>query len=247
VSPGTEVTNDGRLRLFFLLVVLVALGAYAATQRPWVVGSNGGSAVAAAPTNCPAAAAPALRTVDLQHLNRLREGITAEAVFGAELHSYEEGFVGTAAAFSDQEPTMQPISTSDEGVEAGYEIRWWTPSRHDVVADVWAFEDANSAGEFVDQATSSRCRTAARETMAPAPDGGVNLEWRNPFGFMQQDLYLQRGARVYRLSVVVPGAPDHPVIPVRREGFKLVDALGCELVGLSCGLEHAAAGEATSI
>lgn len=134
MSPGTEVTNDGRLRLLFLLVILVALGAFAVTQRPWVVGSNGGSAVAA-PTDCPGAAAPALRTVDLQGLNRLRQSITAEAVFGAELHSYEEGFVGTAAAFSDQEPTMQPISTSDQGVEAGYEIRWWTPSRHDVVAD----------------------------------------------------------------------------------------------------------------
>jgi hypothetical protein len=226
--------NDGRLRLLFLLAVLVALGAYAATQRPWVVGSNGGSAVAAAPTNCPGSATPALRTVDLQDLNRLREGITAEAVFGTELHSYEEGFVGTAAAFSDQEPTMQPISTSDEGVEAGYEIRWWTPSRHDVVADVWAFGDAGSAGEFVDQATSPRCRTAARETTAPAPDAGVDLEWRNPFGFMQQDLYLQRGVRVYRLSVVVPGAPDHPVTPVRREGFELVNGLGCELLDLSC-------------
>lgn len=236
MSPGTEVSNDGRLRLLFLLLILAGLAAYAVTQRPWALGGDEESAAAAALSNCPSATTPQLQTVDLDRLDRLRDGITAQAVFGAELHSYEEGFVGTAAAFSDQEPTMQPISTSDQGVEAGYEIRWWTPSRHDVVADVWLFEDAGSAEEFVDRATSRRCRVSARETMAPVPKGGVDLEWRNPFGFMQQDLYLARGPRVYRLSVVVPGAPDHPVASVRREGFKLVNALGCELLGLSCGL-----------
>jgi hypothetical protein len=234
VPPASEVSNDGRLRLAFLLLILAVLAGYAVTQRAWVVGGGGGDAAAAAPSNCPDARTPPLQVIDLDRLDRLRDGIGSVAVFGAPLHSYEEGFVGTAAAFSDQEPTMQPISTSDQGVEAGYEIRWWTPSRHDVVADVWAFENAESAAEFVDWATSPRCRTMARETMAPAPDGGVNLEWRNPFGFMQQDLYLRRGARVYRLSVVVPGAPDHPVTSVRREGFGLVNSLGCGLLNLSC-------------
>jgi hypothetical protein len=240
------VSNDGRLRLLFLLLILAGLAAYAVVERPWTVGGEGSAAVAASST-CPENATPALRTVDLEQLNRLREGITAEAVFGADLHSYEEGFVDTAAAFSDQEPTMQPIGSSDEGVEAGYEIRWWTPSRHDVVADVWLFEDAAGAETFVDAATSRRCREAARETMAAAPDGGVNLEWRNPFDFMQQDLYLERGARVYRLSVVVPGAPDHPVISTRREGFELVDALGCEVLGLSCGLHHQSVSNLTTL
>lgn len=234
------MSNDGRLRLFFLLLILAVLVAYAVIQRPWVVGSNGAAAVAAS-SNCPNTTIPGLRTVDLEQLDRLRDGITAQSVFGTDLHSYEEGFVGTAAAFSDQEPTMQPISTSDQGVEAGYEIRWWTPNRQDVVADVWLFEDADAAADFIDRATSARCRDSARETMAPMPDGGVNLEWRNPFGFMQQDLYLPWGPRVYRLSVVVPGAPDHPVSLVRREGFRLVDALGCELLDLSCGLHRPAA------
>lgn len=243
MSPGTEISNDGRLRLLFLLLILAGLVAFAIAQRPWVVGSSSGGAAIAASSNCPDATVPMLQTVDLDRIDRLRDGIAAEAVFGADLHSYEEGFVGTAAAFSDQEPTMQPISTSDQGVEAGYEIRWWTPSRHDVIADVWLFEDADSADGFLDLATSRRCREAARETMAPVPEGGVNLEWRNPFGFMQQDLFLARGSRVYRLSVVVPGAPDHPVIAVRREGFKLVDALGCELLGLPCGL-HSEVGAA---
>jgi len=237
VSPGTEVSNDGRLRLLFLLLILAALVAYGVTQRPWAI--HGAGAEAAAPrSSCPTEKAPTLRTIGLEQLDRLREGISAEAVFGGDLHSYEEGFVGIAAAFSDAEPTMQPISTSDQGVEAGYEIRWWTPSRHDVVADVWLFEDGDSAADFIDQATSLRCRESARKTMAPAPQGGVDLEWRNPFCFMQQDFYLGRGPRVYRLSVVVPGAPDHPVGPVRHEGFEMVNALGCELADLPCGLHR---------
>jgi hypothetical protein len=231
------VSNDGRLRLVFLLMVLAAVSGYAVTQHPWTGDGDGKEAVAAA-SNCPETETPALRTVDLKRLDRLRQEIIAPAVFGADLHSYEEGFVGTAAAFSDQEPTMQPISTSDKGVEAGYEIRWWTPSRHDVVADVWLFEDADAAGDFLDRATSTRCREEARETTASRPGGGVNLEWRNPYGFMQQDLYLARGPRVYRLATVVPGAPDHPVSSVRHEGFKLANALGCELLGLPCGLHR---------
>lgn len=239
MSPGTEVSNDGRLRLLVLLAILAGLAAYALTQRPWAV-SDVGAAPAAPPSHCPMEKTPALRTVTLDGIDRLREGITAEAVFGAGLHSYEEGFVGVGAAFSDQEPTMQPISTSDEGVEAGYEIRWWTPGRHDVVADVWLFEDAGSAEDFIDQATSLRCRESARKTMAPTPPGGVDFEWRNPFGFMQQDLYLARGSRVYRLAVVVPGAPDHPVGSARHEGFELANALGCELLDLPCGLHRPA-------
>lgn len=237
MPPGSEVSNDGRLRLLVLLVILASLLAYAVTQRPWTIRGTGAEA-AAAPSNCPMEKAPVLQTVDLEQLNRLRAGITAEAVFGTDLHSYEEGFVGIAAAFSDQEPTMQPISTSDQGVEAGYEIRWWTPTRHDVLADVWLFEDADSAGDFIDQATNLRCREGARKTMAAVPEGGVDFEWRNPYGFMQQDLFLSRGARVYRLSVVVPGAPDHPVSRVRHEGFDLVNALGRELLDLPGGLHQ---------
>jgi hypothetical protein len=237
VSPGKEISNDGRLRLLFLLLILAALAAYAVSERPWTI-KDAGAEVSAVPSDCPSEKVPTLRTVDLDQIDRLRDGISAEAVFGAGLHSYEEGFVGVGAAFSDQEPTMQPISTSDEGVEAGYEIRWWTPSRHDVVADVWLFENADGAHDFIDQATSLHCRESARKTMAPAPQGGVDFEWRNPFGFMQQDLYLEQGPRVYRLALVAPGAPDHPVSSVRREGFQLVNALGCELLGLPCGLHR---------
>jgi len=93
----TEVSNDGRLRLIFLLLILVGLAAYAVVQRPWTVHGAGAEAMAPSPS-CPAEKVPALRTVGLEQLNRLREGIVAETVFGVDLHSYEKGFVGTAAA-----------------------------------------------------------------------------------------------------------------------------------------------------
>jgi hypothetical protein len=230
------VSNDARLRLLLLLLVLTALAAYAVVQRPWE--SDGEEVAAASPSTCPAAASPTPRTISLGRLARLRSEISPQAVFGADLDSYEEGFIGTAAAFSDAEPTMQPIGTADEGVPAAYEYRWWTPSGHDVVADVWVFDNSGSARDFLTQASSPRCRQAATAAAARFPTDGRNLEWRNPFGFMQQDLFFARGPHVYRLAVVAPRAPHDPVSTSRRAGFELVNALGCELLGLTCGLRR---------
>jgi hypothetical protein len=233
------VSNDARLRLGLLLLILVALAFYAVLQRPWE-GDDGAEVVIAAPSSsaCATDAMPSPKTIDLDRLGRLRSEVSSQAVFGVDLDSYEEGFVGTTAAFSDAEPTMQPIGTSIGGVPAGYEYRWWTPSRHDVVADVWFFDSPARAEDFLARASSPRCRQAATAASAVAPAGGRDLEWRNPFGFMQQDLFFARGSRVYRLAVVAPGAPHKPVPAQRRAGFRLVNALGCELLGLACALRR---------
>lgn len=238
MPPGTEVSNDARLRLVFLLLVLIALAAYAAVQRPWETG--GGEEVASASPACPASEVPIPKTVGLSQLARLRSEISAPPVFGVDLDSYEEGFVGTAAAFSDAEPTMQPIGSADEGVPAAYEYRWWTPSGHDVVADVWVFDDSASARDFLAQASGPRCRQAATAAAAPFPAGGRNVEWRNPFGFMQQDLFFARGPRVYRIAVVAPRANEESVVS-RREGFKLVNVLGANLLRSKSGARESVA------
>ena len=232
------MSNDARLRLAFLLLVLIALAAYAVLQRPWE--GDGEEVVAASSSACSAGASPIPRTISLGQLARLRSEISSQAVFGADLDSYEEGFVGTAAAFSDAEPTMQPIGTADEGMPAAYEYRWWTPSGHDVVADAWVFDDSGGARDFLAQASSPRCRQAAMSAAARFPADGRNVEWRNPFGFMQQDLFFARGPRVYRIAVVAPRANEESVA-LRREGFKLVNVLGGNLLRSKSGATESVA------
>lgn len=121
---------------------------------------------------------------------------------------------------------MQPLVGSEGVVPAGYEIRWWAPSGHDVAADVLLFEDADIARDFFDRAVDTRCREAATTASASYPTGGVDLEWRNPYGYMQQDLFLVRGPRVYRFSVVRPQDKGVPDAGRRKEGFRLVNSLG---------------------
>ena len=56
-----------------------------------------------------------------------------------------------------------------------------------------------------------------------------NLQWRNPLGFMQQDAYLQRGRRVYWVSVVRPRSEAVSSARGRQEAFALVDDMACRL------------------
>lgn len=226
------------MRLVLLLAILVALSGYAVTHVDW---DEGGEAeVLASPARCSVQRVPDLREVSAERLVELREEITSEVLFGSFFHPYEEGTVDPLSAWTDNEP-VQLTAEGDEEVEAGYEMRWWVPSGHDVVADVLVFADARGARDFVDRAASVRCREEATAQPAPFPDGGRNLEWRNPLGYMQQDLFLARGPRVYRLAIVPPGERQTPSIAIRKEGFALVNALGCALLKSDCGSPEAAA------
>ncbi|HET8814525.1 MAG TPA: hypothetical protein VFM51_06180 [Solirubrobacterales bacterium] len=205
-----------------------------------VQGEEGGEEeVFASPAPCSLENVPDLREVPSQRLIELREGITSEVLFGSFFHPYEEGTVGPLSAWTDSEP-VKLTANPDEEVEAGYEMRWWVPSGHDVLADVLVFADAGSAHDFVTRAASVRCRQEATAQPAPFPHGGRNLEWRNPLGWMQQDLFLARGPRVYRLTVVPPGEIETPSTSIRDEGFAIVNSLGCALLEIECGSPEAA-------
>jgi hypothetical protein len=210
-----------------LLTALACLLVYAWSQ--WS-GGRGEEVAAATQSNCPSGGAPSLREVSFERWRRLQEEISAQVLFGTDLDPYEQGMVGPLLAWTDEEPSMRPLADYEGRVPAGYEIRWWAPTGHNVVADLMLFEDAQSARDFVDRAASTRCREKATAAAASSPAGGRNLEWRNPYGFMQQDLFLARGARVYRLSVVPPGDNGMPTEERREEGFRLVNALGAALL-----------------
>jgi hypothetical protein len=227
MSPGTEVSSDTRLRVGVLLVILVAVLVFVWFQWP---DADGEEVAVTAGSSCPSEKAPALREVSLNRMAELREGISAQAIFGVDLDPYEQGLVDPGMAWTDQEPSMQPLVGSKGRVPAGYEIRWWAPTGHNVTAAVMLFADPSSARSFVALASSTRCRSASTSAAAPLPTGR-NLEWRNPYGYVQQDLFLVRGSRVYRLAVVPPGEVEEPNPKLRREGFRLVNGMGAALLG----------------
>ncbi len=121
--------------------------------------------------------------------------------------------------------------TAPEG-PGGYELRWWDDDKDDVVADVLQFGDPAAAMDYFRLAASARCRPAGAAVAASSPPGGRDIAWRNPDGALQQDLFILRGARVYRVSVVLAGSEAG--LAARDGGFALADALACELPQAGC-------------
>jgi hypothetical protein len=119
-------------------------------------------------------------------------------------------------------------------VPGGYEMRWWMPNGDDLVADGFLFASANEAQNFLRQATKTDCRSRGSVHDAAFPAGGHNLGWVNPDHFAQQDLYIRRDRRVYRVAVVKAGVSDSIASGAETEAFALVDGLACFLPGTSC-------------
>lgn len=149
--------------------------------------------------------------------------------FERGLWPYELGPIDSIAAWSDSNP-----GTSITTDQAGYEMRWWMRNRDDVVADAWVFSDAMQAHDYFTRASSSRCRPASTAVAASFPPGGRDVEWRNPDGFAQEDLYLLRGRRVYRVSVVKAGVGASATVAARLAAFSLINELACALPDAGC-------------
>jgi hypothetical protein len=125
-------------------------------------------------------------------------------------------------------------SLAAQRVPGGYEMRWWMPNGDDLVTDGFVFASANEAQSFLRQATKTNCRLRSSVHDASFPAGGRNLGWVNPDHFAQQDLYIQRERRVYRVAVVKAGVSDSIAPHAETEAFALVDGLACFLPGTGC-------------
>jgi hypothetical protein len=75
----------------------------------------------------------------------------------------------------------------------------------------------------VDHAPGTECRKNATQAKAESPAGGRYLEWANPPVFPQQDLFLLRRRRVYRVSVVQPGVSPTVSKEKRQAGFDFIE------------------------
>jgi hypothetical protein len=116
----------------------------------------------------------------------------------------------------------------------GYELRWWAANGDDVVADGFIFAETDQARAFFEQAANAVCRPSSATFPTSSPPDGRDLAWRNPDGFAQEDLYLLRGQRVYRVGVVRAGAGGEITAPQRSAAFSLVNGLACALPGAAC-------------
>jgi hypothetical protein len=210
----------------------------------WKLDLFSGGGAGAAARSCPIDEAPVLAAVGparLAGFQRDLEGMIAsrEARFPEEkgLNPYEQGVITEAAAWTDMEPGNAGVPSSGRH-PGGFEMRWWTVGRDDVVADIFLFEHAAAAKQYVDLAASPDCRSKASQRQALFPPQAYNLEWSNPYSYAQQDVYLQRGPRVYRVSVVQPGVRATVGAATRLTGFHLVNELACELPGAGCDREQ---------
>jgi hypothetical protein len=121
-------------------------------------------------------------------------------------------------------------------VPGAYEMRWWAPDRDDVVADVFVFERVAQARDFFERASSARCRPAGVQMPASSPLHARDLVWLNPDDVFQEDVYLLRGQRVYRVGDVrqPQGGRMGPSVAERRVAFSIVNGLACALADSGC-------------
>jgi len=233
-DPQTRAPR--RSRVSERLTALLALLACVFGLLVYLV-SGGSSRSDTSASSCPSASSPEVVSVNPSALGPLRASV-ARVLPGRIGRLYEEGPVVSGAAWSDDLP-LAPALSPTALRPASYEMRWWSPNRDDIVADVFVFADAATAQRFSERALSTRCRRSGSE----APSGHLaqagNLTWSNPEGFVQADVYLTRGNRVYRVAAVPAVAKGHS-LSARRLGraFYTIDALACLIPQAGCGLAN---------
>jgi hypothetical protein len=222
-----------RVRLSALLVCLAA-AVVALLGTNTSAFSTGGGSSGGARAGCIPAAVPTLASVRLDGIKDLRASLLR--VMRPIGSRYEWGTVAPASAWSDNTP--QRLFQSGLTVSSwpgSYEMRVWARDRDDVVADVFLFANISQARRFFDQATSVQCHRDGKAQPASRPPDCRNLVWLNPDGFTQEDVFLLRGPRVYRIGEVRLKRPSVPPSIEQRAGLSAVDALACSLNGAGCG------------
>jgi hypothetical protein len=216
-----------RIRLSLLLSCCLALALALVAAR------SGALSHATAGTPCSLAGAPRVVHVTAAELGGLRASV-APAMPDRIGRLYEEGAVESVSFWSDALPGPPPVLATTPR-PGGYEMRWWTPNRDDVVADVLLFDTAAHARGFLLRAATPNCRPAARAAAAQWPAAARNLRWVNPDGFAQADAMFARGPRVYRVAIVQTGrAARTPTAADLRRAFRVVDTLACLLPAAAC-------------
>jgi hypothetical protein len=175
---------------------------------------------------------PPLATVDFPGLYSLRGSLLGVMSPLARVR-YAAGIVSTEVAWSDNSPARLRSSRLEGGLwPASYEMRTWAGNGEDIVADVFQFASAGQAQSFFERAASTHCHRAATEREASRPPRARNLVWVNPDGPTQEDVYMLRGTRVYRVGEV--RVERQPAGVEQQAGVSRVNTLACALPGAAC-------------
>lgn len=231
--------EDWRARLAVLLMCLAALLLYVVLASPHFFGNGGSenetSAAGIWARGCPSDDAPKVDQINRKQLPELRAA-TTRVMRGRHGRVYEVGIVNADVVWSDNSPQPGAVAFRlASSAPAAYEMRWWAPNKDDVVADVFVFLGSGEARDFFDRASSPRCRTGSSNSRVVQPLNARDLAWINPDKALEQDIFLVRGRRVYRIVDVPPVSRYHnKVIRGLRTTFHIINELGCGLPLSGC-------------
>lgn len=236
-TPPAARPTHRRVRLTGLLVcLLVAIVSLLGTRTTLLdtVGIGGNGSAQGASTWCAPRGLPTPASTDRHDLIQLRDGLL-RAFAVTRGRGYSGGVIAPEDMWSDNLPLGARASRLAGGRwPAGYEVRWWT-RYYDLAADVLVFGTPHRALAFFRQAASTDCHRDGAQQRAPWPPEARNLAWLNPDHAAQNDVFLLRGRRVYRVAAVrLDDAPEETARVQRRIGAKLADTLACVLPGADC-------------
>lgn len=215
-------------RLAFLLVVLAGVATYGV---PRIIANA--SAGASPPPLC-SLVVPSLAKASIPEIERTADYYAGLYALLGRGRLDVWGLQEPSAAWADNPPRYVGLPHVLL-VDAGLEMRWWSPAGDHLGASMFVFPDSRSADKFVSEASSSRCRMAAVSAAISQPPSARALVWDNPEGYLQADVYFARGNVVYRLAAV--GAGPTGERPTRADVPPLLgvaDGLACALTYAGC-------------
>jgi hypothetical protein len=233
------VKNQRTRRAILLGCLALAVAALVAARVVPLLESSDAATSAGVPAACKRPTPPSLVHVGPAHLLELRDRLYAVV---APLGGYRdvEGNVTPADAWGDNPPPPFRLSHLGHGLWPGsYEIRRYAANGDHIGADVFLFAGPGPARTFFEQASSTRCHRAAQTPAVIRLPDARNLTWVNPVGATQEDVWLVRGPRVYRIVDVLSRRPWRSLPEQRRIGVARVEALACLLADADCAIGRA--------
>jgi hypothetical protein len=243
-APGAEGTpatmpwwTSARLRLSLLLACLAAAIVALLAGGSGFSSSSSGTAIGAGRSCAPAP--PPLAQASVGQLRDLHASLLA-MMEPLSRTRYAYGIAEPQAAWFDESPSnLRSSLLADGDWPAGFEMRSWvvdpqlTSAYEDVGADVFMFAGAAQARSYFTQASSARCHRDGVEGSSSRPPLAHTLAWVNPDDATEEDIFLLRGPRVYRVAVVRPQGRT-PSASQRQAGLARAAALACALPDAGC-------------
>lgn len=227
--------SRSELRLTVLLSVLGGVASLwllmNAGELRALAGAGAAHRVAVARLWCVPPDLPQTVAIDRSELSVLYLGLSAVVPRPAAARQ-AEGIATPEDMWSDDIPQTLDAEAGRGPWPGAYEIRAPT-GRYTVVADGLVFASARVARAFFAMAAGTLCRRAARSEPVAYLSNARNIVWTNPDDVEQNDVFLLRGARVYRVGDVRDLGTEQ--LSPRAEAA-IVDRFACRLPDAGCSV-----------